>query len=216
MTTVDEERATIFEQVGTACNAGKLRLDPLRVSAIDLVAAFGFAAARMARRNAIEGELVPLLLRAKFSRDIQAEIRAVPLFAAWLCARPRLGIPTGADQVGLITVFAQRLIYEWINDRCRGCNGSGLQERIGRGGRRAPKLYIRNNMRLLPCAACRGSGYARDNRRARAIALNCTPLVYRQEQWANRFANGRSWLAELASRAERPLHIAMSRGKLRA
>ena len=225
MTTVAEERATIFEQVGTACNAGKLRLDPLRVSAIDLVAAIGFAAARMARRNAIEGELVPLLLRAKFSSDTQAEIRALPLFAAWLCARARLAIPITdprlpapwvAEQLALTTVFAQRLIYEWINDRCRGCNGSGLQERIGKGGRRAPKLYIRNNMRLLPCAACRGSGYARDNHRARAIALHCTPLVYRQDEWANRFANGRSWLAELASRAERPLHIAMSHGKFRA
>lgn len=211
MTTAAEERATIFERVGTACNAGTLRLDPLRVSAIDLVAAIGFAAARITRRNAIEGELVPLLLRAKFSRDVEAEVRVVPLLAVWLSMRLRLGLPPGEARTALISAFAHRLIHEWINDRCRGCNGSGLQERIGKGGRRAPKLFIRNNMRLLTCTACRGSGFAKDNHQARAMALHCTRLVYRQDEWANRFANGRSWLAELAGRAERPLRIAMAR-----
>jgi hypothetical protein len=156
----------------------------------------------------LEARLVPLLWQARFGANAQAIRDSLPLLAAWVAGRPRYraGLSNNDELVELLTPpFIERLVYEWLGDRCEACRGSGLQELVGRGGRRAPRQYGSTRVRLVSCKRCWGTGWARPDHAARAAHFCITKRCYFALGGPKLFALGHHWLQRLVGRANSPL-----------
>jgi hypothetical protein len=93
-----------------------------------------------------------------------------------------------------------------MGDRCEACRGSGLQELVGRGGRRAPREYGSTKVKLVSCKRCWGSGWATPDHRARGAHFCITQRCYFKLELPKLFALGHIWLRGLVERARAPLH----------
>ena len=169
------------------------------------------------RKDWLEARLVPLLWQARYGANTQALRDALPLVAAWLADKPRYrsGLGGDAELVELITPpFVERLVLEWLCDRCEACRGSGLQELVGRGGRRAPRQNGSTQVRLDSCQRCWGNGWAKPDHRARATHLCLTTRCYFKLELPKLFALGLVWLRSLIGRGSGPLRRSLGRRKV--
>jgi hypothetical protein len=160
----------------------------------------------------LEARLVPLLWQARFGANVQALTEALPFVAAWLAEKPRYRLSLESDElVELLTPpLAERLVQEWLSDRCEACRGSGLQELVGRGGRRAPRHYSSTKVRLVSCQRCWGNGWAAPDHRARAVHFCLTRRCYFSLRLPKLFAIS-LLLQRLVARANGPLRRSLGR-----
>lgn len=234
MSVIQEQKPSLQEQVGVAVNASALTMTPERCeSALVKVAALGAAAGLVARnklaqdepalhptsaRSIAEGRLVPLLWRMKFGGDAtqQTAVDSVILFSDWMRGHPfwvrRDGLPIGSS---LFRLFAARVIYEWLADKCPACGGTGLQELMSGGVRRRPRSFANPKVRHVRCGACRGTRRPVANKMARATALGISLAEY-EARWPRRFEVAAIWLRALPKLLRNPLQSELERGINRA
>lgn len=229
--TITMQRPSLMEQIGTAANASRLVMDDKGEHELDRIAALGYAGIEMSSPRAylgarwsvpetdrIRAELAVMLWRAKAARDDvcrrHAEVYLAELMREW----PDFAGCEESKVTYTLRPFAARLIWEWIQDKCLGCCGTGLQEPVGKSkgkrGRRKPSgqrvtLYGRGLQRVI-CAACRGTQRARIDDKARAAVLGLPMEWYLDLKWPRRFAKGRRELMDIAGRVRDPLLSAKS------
>lgn len=168
------------ELVGVASQTSALAMSDLREGDIDRVAAFGMALRRSAGdmpvsddravSRRVDAELARSLWRAAYGADqncISMAEHALEL-ALTLRMHTRLLSPLATEPFRS-RPLAQRVVKEWINDRCPMCGGCGSQE-IHHGRRVRPRAQARNVV-LSPCSGCGGSGHAFPNNHARRHAI---------------------------------------------
>lgn len=134
------DKPGLKESVGSAMNASNLASDARKETAVDRVAALSRA-----------DELGSALWRLKAGGDLSVIARASTLLALRVrqSDAPGLGewtrLPSG---YGLVLRICQRIVNEWLQDRCPKCKGRG---RTGMG-----KGSVKRE--LVDCATCSGSG----------------------------------------------------------
>lgn len=131
-------RPSLREAVGCAVNSSNLKSDDLKESSVDRVAAMASAS-----------ELGSVLLRLKVGGDTTVLKRAAALLARLVREQedPPFGDWTRA-KTSLIYRICERVINEWLQDKCPKCRGRG-RTGMGKG------VVISSSVDCHPCA---GSG----------------------------------------------------------
>lgn len=148
--------------------------------------------------------MASLLERAKYGMDRSSVQPAIYLFVDWLRLRSeyaRWGFD-GADT--LIVRFSERVLLEWLHDRCAQCGGGG-QVAIG--------AAVGRNTRTKTCSLCHGEGSARVDHTGRAQKLGISRAIY-EKHWPDRFAQAHGWLQAIEESNITPLRSQLQRGTL--
>lgn len=148
--------------------------------------------------------LASLLQRAKAGVDHAAIRPAIILFAHELnhqrdCQQWR--IRNGA---AMVLRFAERVVLEWLRDRCAQCGGAGRVP-VGKIGQR--------NTLTQCCGLCGGSGAARISHPARAQAIGVTHQIY-DRHWTERFIRAHALLLKIESSNISAIHAQLRVGTM--
>lgn len=236
-----DERPGIAELYGRAANASNLKLEsrsPGGETALLRVAAMGAAVLHVQhgadrRREAvamvladrthnlegedvIAGELAQSLWHIRYAGQHEEVPLAIALYAAWLPYRSRFSAL--ADGLVILPKFSERVLHEWLSDRCEKCKGCGIEERSKTGQWVAPARlgYLPRNVARRACSLCQGSRRPIPSPVARRKALGITMERYDSEHWHAKFAAAVPWLTKLiARRLNRPLTVQLERSKKR-
>ncbi len=220
-------RPGVDEQLGVAWNTSSLTTELGHDWALQRVAAVGGACAVIAEnadgpgcessdeqdvprsvdRDRIEARLAPLLWRLKFASDATplTALDAVHLFVQWMALQSYWRRHRAHVEDAVLRLFAARVLYEWLADRCPACGGTGVQELLRGGATRRPRAFGDPNVRHVTCRGCGGSRRPRYRSGERAQALGISLALF-EAHWPRRFAMATSWLASIARRLKKPLH----------
>lgn len=233
------EKPDLRELVGRAVNASGLELHATQERALDRVAALGAAALAVRfgvdrddlpiaaapalvygqaldPRDVLVGELAPLLWHIRFGYQYDQRPAGIRLFALWIGYRPLFAEYAGAAHEKLRLSFAERVMHEWLSDRCPGCRGSKKQQRSPTGQWIKPLGAMQRNAVYRPCAVCNGSGRTPVSPPQRMKALGLTREQYDRGRWDQRFNAAIQWLNRLLpKRLQRPLTAELERRKRR-
>jgi hypothetical protein len=235
---VIDKKPDIRELVGIAVNTSVLTFAEGQERALDRVAGLGAAALAVTVgadradvaiassravvygeaidvRDALIGELGPMLWHLRYGAQHELLSRAIPLYAQWLGKRRTFEAFTTPEQLLLLTRFSARAMHEWLSDRCIACGGSGKLERTRSGSWIRPRGSMQRNAVFRVCSACNGTRRALASHGERARWLEITNAVYEEERWPQRFNAARAWLAMHAARIHRPLTAELERRKRR-
>jgi hypothetical protein len=158
--------------------------------------------------DVLAGELAALLWHIRYGGQLNAVPKAVVLFAGWMQYRHRL-----ADvKAELLAIFAQRVLHEWLSDRCAACAGSRKQERTRAGNWVRPRGAMQRNAIFRPCSACNGSGRSLPAHPERMKLLGLTREQYDQANWPQSFNAAHAWLTSKIWCLARPLRAELERG----
>ncbi len=148
----------------------------------------------------ISGELAGVLYHLRFGGQHELVGQAVKLFAAYIGMRRRFG-PEGflaelghQARVALLERFAERVLHEWLSDRCVACGGCGRLERSESGSWLRPRGLMKRNAVYRACPTCHGSGRAVPSHTARRKALGITYQEYEAQGWGQHFRAAFTWL----------------------
>lgn len=163
--------------------------------------------------DALQAELAPLLLRAKFGGDRGAQTLAhlVRLLTVCMGRTPLWQSEEMRPHRQRLTWFCWQALIEWLDDRCRYCRGTGLQERLRTGQYRAARLYESGKVRLVTCRACLGTTRSQPDVRARVDALDIVVGDYKGQGWPLRFTRALAAIDRIARRLNRPLRTELER-----
>lgn len=196
-----EERRGIEEALGCAANAVDLTVRE-HSGPVDYVIGLGMAVAEIARHpgrrpelREVERELVPAILRLKAGSQSQYLSLAIALFAEWMIRKGRFEV----GQQALATVFAERVILEWLYEVCPECGGAGVLERVANRWLR-PRGNMSRNPYFGTCTLCRGSRRALAKHGDRARALGLRMKDYDNNAWRQRFVVALASLDALTGR----------------
>lgn len=148
----------------------------------------------------VSGELAGVLYHLRFGGQHELVGQAIALFAAYIGMRSRFG-PQGflrempaPDREGLLRRFAERVLHEWLSDRCVACGGCGRLERSDSGSWLRPRGLMKRNAVYRACTTCHGSGRAVPSQSARRKALGIVFLQYEEQGWGQHFSAAFTWL----------------------
>lgn len=212
------EPCTLEEQLGCSLGASALVVDRLHAeSPLLRIAALGraghlLAAASSSDRATLGALLASRLWRMRYGAEYteQTARESVVAFCRWLA----LGVPWQREphvtRAELLAPFAGRVLYEWIDDRCPYCGGTGQQELVRGGQVRRPRRFGDPRVRFVPCRSCGGDGVALPQPVERADTLGIGVSEYR-EHWPARFTAALTQLSAIAHRMRRPLRSELER-----
>lgn len=164
------------------------------------------------RRDAIVGELSPLLVHIREGGQHGQLPKAIVLYVQWL--RHRRSFAEMEERQ--LHRFSTRVLHEWLSDTCRPCGGTGKLERTRSGAWIRPRGSMQRNAVFGVCRGCGGTGRARPSQGERARWMELTMAAYERERWMQRFSAGLSWLSHLiARRVHRPLTAQLERRRKR-
>lgn len=209
----------IRELIGTAVNASRLEVRAGHESPLERIAALGAAglAVRYGAdiedvpiaaakplvygtepdpRDVLAGDLVPMLFHIRYGDQHGMVPKAIELFARWIAYRPAFAQYQGEAQ-RLLGSFAERVLHEWLSDRCTSCGGSGKHQRSQSGKWLKPWGSMQRNATFRPCGACNGSRRATVRHPERMRALGLTREQYEEQRWPQRFNAALWWLGKL-------------------
>ncbi len=170
----------------------------------------------------ISGELAGVLYHLRFGGQHELVGQAIVLFAAYLGMRRRFG-PEGflapmaePARRALLLRFSERVLHEWLSDRCIACGGCGRLERAESGSWIRPRGLMKRNAVYRHCTTCQGSGRAVPSHTARRKALGITFQQYEEQGWGNHFRAAFIWLnSPHLGRLKGQLTIQLERSKKR-
>jgi len=227
-------RPDLRELLGVSVNASSLRSVARRPggeTALDRIGALGMAtlAVRLRadredvpvaanrdyvaeRQDVVAGELSALLWHIRYGGQHAMVSQAVAFFAEWMTWRQR----TVEIDRALLVPFAERVMHEWLSDRCIACGGSGKLERTRSGSWIRPRGSMQRNATFRVCTACHGSRRQATSHPARMKILGLTREQYEKRRWPQHFNAALIWLNEkLIARVHRPLTAELERRKRR-
>ena len=233
----DHNKPCLRELVGSAVNSSRLTLEEWPERALDRVAALGAASlavhlgadvqgvpiagaralvygAELDPRDVLAGELIPVLWHIRYGAQFGMVPTAINLFADWIAYRPAFSEYVGEEHSGIRRRFAERVVHEWLSDRCVSCGGSGKHQRSQTGSWLRPTGTMQRNATFRPCDACHGSRRSPVRHPERMKALELTRDQYEQQRWPQRFNAAMTWLSEmLPTRIVRALTEQLERRK---
>jgi hypothetical protein len=168
-------------------------------------------------RDAIVGELGPMVIRIRYGRQHELTLKAIRLYSRWL----RTSRLFSDLELALLERFAARVLHEWVSDRCVVCGGSGHLEITEAGNLVRARGRGQRNARFTPCRTktgigCQGTGRAIPSHRERARWLELSIAQYDEGRWQQRFNVGHAWLEHrIAHRLKRPLTAQLERSTKR-
>ena len=168
----------------------------------------------------VSGELAGVLMHLREGGQHELLGQAITLFAGYIIMRARfgadgfLGTMSAEDRRSLITRFAERVLHEWLSDRCIACGGTGKLERALSGTWVRPQGRMQRNATFRVCTTCQGSRRAVPSHTARRMALGIEIAQYEEQHWAQHFSAAHTWLTDaIARRLNRPLTVQLERSK---
>lgn len=233
------ERRTLAESVGSAMNSSHLEHRAVRETSIDLVGAHGAAALHVYHgadrrsmsvaevvadpahkpdpQDVIASELISNLRRIREAKHETLIPRTIALFAQWIAYRERFAaLP---DAALLIPKFAERVLHEWLSDRCLRCGGTGRLELSRTGVPIRGTGRMQRNALFTSCSGklgCGGTGRPTPSHTQRRMSLGIDHQRYDKERWDRNFAAGLTWLSmRLNPRFNRPLTAQLERSTKR-
>lgn len=229
-------RKGIFEQIGAAFHADRLSMKSnadagetplLRIAALGMATAhlrhgadrerqplatvLASGAYEARPQDLVASELAASLCHVRYGGQANAVARSVELFAAYMGYRARFAML--ADRERILTLFAARVLHEWLSNRCQACAGSGKLERSPSGQWIKPTGRGQRNAVYRTCTTCHGSRLALPSHTARRQALGLSLEQYDAGQWAKHFRAAHTWLDRAVGRLARPLTTQLERRK---
>jgi hypothetical protein len=168
----------------------------------------------------VSGELAGVLYHLRFGGQHELVGQAIALFAAYIGMRERFGPGgflaglTDHARAELLRRFAERVLHEWLSDRCVACGGSGKLERTESGSWIKPRGLMKRNAVMRVCSTCQGSRRAVPSHTARRKALGIEHQQYEVQNWAKHFNAAFTWLW-VWGRLRRPLTVQLERSRKR-
>ena len=230
------EKPEICELYGVALSASNLTIEEGHERALDRVAALGAAARHVelgadyegttiasatvagrliGERNRLASEIGPMLWHMRYGAQLQLVGPTLRLFVPYCLQRSTFDdILLLDDRRAWVEQFAARVLHEWLSDRCQGCGGTGVQERVQGGEPIRPRGRMRNAT-FVTCTVCRGSGAPKPRPAERARCLGINRAWYEKLGWPRRFDAGLIWLDNIALRLQRPLTQQLGRCSIR-
>jgi hypothetical protein len=162
-------------------------------------------------QDILAGELAAVLWHIRYGCQFDAVPKAAALFARWMGNLHRMA---GIEPARL-EKFAQRVMHEWLSDRCAACAGSRKQERTRAGNWVRPRGAMQRNAIFRPCRACNGSGRSLPCHPERMKLLGLTREQYDAAHWMHLFSAAHAWLGRSIWYLARPLTAELERRKRR-
>jgi len=234
-----KEKRDIRELVGIAVNTSGLTMKVNQERALDRIAALGAASLAMRLgvdredlpiaaakplvygdeldiRDVLAGELAPVLWHVRFGGQYDQVPAAITLFAGWVSHHRLFAEWKAPEHLRLRLAYAERVMHEWLSDKCTACGGSGKQQRSQGGQWIRPQGLMQRNAIFRTCSACQGTRRPPPSPPQRMKALGLTREEYDSQRWDQRFSAGFHWLNRfLPPRLERALTAELGRRKRR-
>jgi len=171
-------------------------------------------------QDILAAELGSDLSHIRDGRQFELLPQAIGRFAGWCTFRRQfldvVCFPDRERLAQLLPKYADRVIHEWLSDRCVACGGTGKLERVDGGSWVRPRGNMQRNAYFQTCTCCHGSRRAMPSHTARRMALGIEIKAYEREGWGQHFNAGLSWLTNLIyRRLHRPLTVQLERSKKR-
>lgn len=231
------EKPEICELYGIALSSSNLRIEDGHERQLDRIAALGAASRHVElgadyegttiagavitgrsieARNRLASEIGPMLWHMRYGAQLGLVAPTIRLFGRYCMARSVFDdIPLEDDRLVWVERFAARVLHEWLSDRCGGCGGTGLQERVAGNAPIRPRGLMRN-AQFVTCDVCKGSTMPIPRPAERARCLGINRGWYEKLGWPRRFAAGLAWLDAISGRLRRPLTQELGRGPIRS
>jgi hypothetical protein len=136
---------------------------------------------------------------------------AISLFSAWLSGTRTWKTDPWLQRRDKVVLLSAQIIGEWLHDRCRYCDGTGLQIRMRNGRTTSPSKANAGRSRGVQCRSCEGTGIAAPDVGHRARMLGIAVAEYKADAWPLLCIRAHNALARISRRINRPLRTQLER-----